>query len=107
MTGRVARALRRSSHFAFVRALTEQIRAVAGVYPHRSFGEKADEVFAERLSEAAVQKKELEQTGAYVEVLREEPFTVARDHLSQQVYLLVTRRGLWNQKLEIIRCTSK
>lgn len=103
----VARALRRSSHFAFVRALTEQIRAEAGVYPHRSFGEKADAVFAERLSEAAVQKKELEKSGAYVEVLREEPFTVARDHLSPQVYLLVTRRGLRNQKLEIIRCAPK
>lgn len=97
----VARALHRSSHFEFVRMLTEQIRAAAGVYPHRSFGSKADEMFAARLSEAAAKKEELEQTGAYVEVLREEPFTVAGDHLTRQVYLLVTRQGLWNQKIEI------
>lgn len=42
---------------------------------------------------ANARKEELEKTGAYVEIVRQEPFTIAKDQLDLKVYLLVSRQG--------------
>ena len=46
-------------------------------------------------------KEELEKTGAYVEIVRQEPFTIAKDQLDLKVYLLVSRQGMVNQKIQV------
>ena len=39
--------------------------------------------------------------GAYVEIVRQEPFTIAKDQLDLKVYLLVSRQGMVNQKIQV------
>lgn len=50
---------------------------------------------------ANARKEELEKTGAYVEIVRQEPFTIAKDQLDLKVYLLVSRQGMVNQKIQV------
>ena len=95
----VAHVLHHSIHFGFVKVLTETIKKETAIYPQRSFGAQADARLAARMKQAQARKKELEAGGAYVEVLREEPFTIVKDGLGLQVYLLVSRRGCINQKV--------
>ena len=43
----------------------------------------------------------LERKGIRAEVLREEPFTTAQDHLDFQVYLMVWKRGLFDRTVTV------
>jgi hypothetical protein len=44
---------------------------------------------------------ELEKAGIHAEVLREEPFTTARDTVDYHVYVLQLKKGILNRKIII------
>ena len=97
----MAHILHHSIHFGFVKVLTETIKKETAIYPRRSFGESGDARLARCLEKAQARKKELEASGAYVEIVRQEPFTIVRDQLDLNVYLLISRRGIVNQKVRV------
>ena len=97
----MAHILHHSIHFGFVKVLTETIKKETAIYPRRSFGESGDARLARCLEKAQARKKELEASGAYVEIVRQEPFTIVRDQLDLKVYLLISRRGIVNQKVRV------
>lgn len=97
----MAHILHHSIHFGFVKVLTETIKKETAIYPRRSFGERGDARLARCLEKARARKKELEASGAYVEIVRQEPFTIVRDQLDLKVYLLISRRGMGNQKVRV------
>ena len=53
------------------------------------------------LQQAEDKRMELERKGIRAEVLREEPFTKAQDHLDFQVYLMIWKRRTFNRKVRI------
>lgn len=97
----MAHILHHSIHFGFVKVLTEIIKKETAIYPRRSFGENVDAMLAKKLEKAQMRKQELEKAGMYAEVLREEPFTIVKDGLGLQIYVLASRRGLVNQKVQV------
>ena len=97
----MAHILHHSIHFGFVKVLTETIKKETAIYPRRSFGESGDARLARCLEKARARQKELEASGAYVEIVRQEPFTIVRDQLDLKVYLLISRRGIINQKVRV------
>ena len=97
----VAHILHHSIHFGFVKTLTETIKKETAIYPRRLFGKSGEERLALCLKKANARKEELEKTGAYVEIVRQEPFTIAKDQLDLKVYLLVSRQGMVNQKIQV------
>ena len=68
----MAHILHHSIHFGFVKVLTETIKKETAIYPRRSFGESGDARLARCLEKARARKKELEASGAYVEIVRQE-----------------------------------
>ena len=46
-------------------------------------------------------QEKLKEDGIKAEILREEPFTTARDNLDFQVFLMVWKKGGRNRKVEI------
>lgn len=101
VTKYVAHVIHQSRHCSFLQILTETIKKETSVYPHRSFGRKMDAQIAKRLQEVEKKRQELERAGAYAEVLREEPFTIAKDRVEMKVYVLATWRGMINQRVEV------
>ena len=102
-----ARALHRSKHGAVIDTLTEKIKKEAGNYPDRSFGGEADKQLNSLLSKAKKLQEKLAQDGIKAEVLREEPFTTARDSLDFQVFLMVWEKGGRNRRVEIRKLTEQ
>ena len=70
-------------------------------YPDRTFGNEADQQLKSLLSKAGKLQEKLTRDGIHAEVLREEPFTTARDSLDFQVFLMVWKKGWWNRRVEI------
>lgn len=97
----VAHVLHHSIHFGFVKTLTETIKKETAIYKRRLFGKSGEERLELCLKKANARKEELEKTGAYVEIVRQEPFTIAKDQLDLKVYLLVSRQGMVNQKIQV------
>ena len=97
----VAGALHQNRHTAVIDLLTEKLKKEAAVYPNRSFGEKADQQLNSLLEKARMLQQNLAEQGVKAEVLREEPFTTARDSLDFQVFLMVWKKGWRNRKVEI------
>jgi len=100
-------ALHRNRHARVIDLLTEKIKNVAATYPNRSFGEEKDRQLNHLLSKAGKLQEKLAQDGVHVEVLREEPFTIARDSLDFQVFLMIWKKGWINRKVEIKRLEEK
>ena len=103
MTKWVAHVLHHSAHFRFVKVLTETIKKETAIYPDRSFGEAADAEIAARVAKAQKRRQELEKSGAYAEVLREEPYSISslEDGIEMHIYVMSTRRGFVNQNVKI------
>ena len=72
-----------------------------------SFGEKADQQLNSLLEKARMLQQNLAEQGVKAEVLREEPFTTARDSLDFQVFLMIWKKGWRNRKVEIKKLTEK
>ena len=103
----VAGALHQNRHTAVIDLLTEKLKREAAVYPNRSFGEKADQQLNSLLEKARMLQQNLAEQGVKAEVLREEPFTTARDSLDFQVFLMIWKKGWRNRKVEIKKLTEK
>lgn len=95
---RIAVLLHRNAHAKVADLITERLKKATAVYPNRSFGEKEDEKIRKLLEKARVRKAELEKAGIHAEVLREEPFTTAKDMVDFHVYVLQLRNGILNRK---------
>ena len=93
-----ARALQ---HSAVIDLLTGKIKSAAAAYPDRTFGNEADQQLKSLLSKAGKLQEKLTRDGIHAEILREEPFTTARDSLDFQVFLMVWKKGWRNRKVEI------
>ena len=103
----VARALHQNRHGVVIDLLTEKLKKEAADYPNRSFGEKADKQLNSLIKKAKMLQQNLVEQGVKAEVLREEPFTTARDSLDFQVFLMVWKKGWRNRKVEIKKLTEK
>lgn len=78
----------------------ETAGASAG-YGDRSFGKEADEQLKVLVEKARGKQAELKKQGTESEVLREEPFTIARDSLGFKVYLMKWNKGRKDCTVEI------
>ena len=96
-----ARVLHKNKHSAVIDLLTGKIKSAAAAYPDRTFGNEADQQLKSLLSKAGKLQEKLTRDGIHAEVLREEPFTTARDSLDFQVFLMVWKKGWRNRKVEI------
>ena len=96
-----ARALHKNKHSAVIELLTGKIKSAAAAYPDRTFGNEADQQLKSLLSKAGKLQEKLTRDGIHAEILREEPFTTARDSLDFQVFLMVWKKGWRNRKVEI------
>lgn len=103
----VARALHQNRHGAVIDLLTEKLKKEAAGYPNRSFGEEADKQLNSLIKKAKMLQQNLAEQGVKAEVLREEPFTTARDSLDFQVFLMVWKKGWLSRKVEIKKLTEK
>ena len=97
----IARTLHKNKHSAVIDLLTGKIKSAAAAYPDRTFGNEADQQLKSLLSKAGKLQEKLTRDGIHAEVLREEPFTTARDSLDFQVFLMVWKKGWWNRRVEI------
>ena len=98
---RIAVLLHRNAHAKVADLITERLKKATAVYPNRSFGKKQDEKIRHLLEKAERRKTELEKEGIHAEVLREEPFTTARDTVDYHVYVLQLKNGIINRKIII------
>ena len=98
---RIAVLLHRNAHAKVADLITERLKKATAGYKNRSFGTKEDEKIRKLLEKAHVRKVELEKAGIHAEVLREEPFTTARDTVDYHVYVLQLNKGILNRKIII------
>lgn len=98
---RIAVLLHRNAHAKVADLITERLKKATAGYKNRSFGVREDERIQQLLEKAHVRKAELEKAGIHAEVLREEPFTTARDTVDYHVYVLQLKKGIFNRKIII------
>ena len=98
---KIAAALRKNVHADTVDLLSAWLKEEAATYPDRSYGAETDRQIQTMLQQAGDKRMELERKGIRAEVLREEPFTTAQDHLDFQVYLMVWKRGLFDRTVTV------
>ena len=98
---RIAVLLHRNAHAKVADLITERLKKATAGYKNRSFGIKEDEKIRKLLEKAHIRKAELEKAGIHAEVLREEPFTMARDTMDYHVYVLQLKKGILNRKIII------
>ena len=99
----IGRQLRRKKHARLVDLLTDRICAETANYPDRLFGEAADQEIRALRKKAEIRRTELMayEKDARVEVLREEPFTTAKDNLEFQVWVMHYRDGFRDRTVTI------
>lgn len=98
---KIASALRKNVHADTVDLLSVWLKEETATYPDRSYGAETDRQIQTMLQQAEDKRMELERKGTRAEVLREEPFTTAQDHLDFQVYLMVWKRGLFDRTVKV------
>jgi len=86
---KIAALLHTVRHGGVVDLIWEMLEQTASVYETRSFGSWTQKL----LQKAEVRKKELEQSGKKVELLKEEPFLYAKDAIEYKVHLMI-----WNEE---------
>ena len=98
---KIASALRKNVHADTVDLLSVWLKEETATYPDRSYGAETDRQIQTMLQQAEDKRMELERKGIRAEVLREEPFTTAQDHLDFQVYLMVWKRGFFDRTVKV------
>lgn len=101
MARKLARILHRTKHIKVTECLSKKLQEAAAGYGNRSFGEEADEQLEILMEKAREEQAELKTQGVESEVLREEPFTIARDSLGFKVYLMKWNKGRKDCTVEI------
>ena len=97
----IGRQLRRKKHAPLVDLLTDRICEETKKYPCRSYGGTADREIGELLKKAESRKAELleKRKARRIEVMREEPFTTAKDSLGFQVWVMIYQDGVLNRRV--------
>ena len=98
---RLAVMLHRTKHRDIVELLTERLRQASADYPRRFFGENVEQRYRKTLEKVKERQTELEKQGIHAEILREEPFTIARDSLDYKLYLMIWKERKRNRVTEI------
>ena len=98
---KIASALRKNVHADTVDLLSVWLKEETATYPDRSYGAETDRQIQTMLQQAEDKRMELKRKGIRAEVLREEPFTTAQDHLDFQVYLMVWKRGVFDRTVKV------
>ena len=98
---KLAGMLHRTKHIQVTMCLSEKLREASSGYGDRSFGKEADEELRVLTEKARTKQTELKEQGMGSEVLREEPFTIARDSLGFKVYLMKWNKGRKDCTVEI------
>ena len=98
---RIATMLHRAKHSGIVDLLTERLQQATAGYPRRFLGEDLEQHYQNLLEKVKKRQAELEKQGIRADVLREEPFTIARDSLEYKVYLMRWKKKKGNRITEI------
>ena len=93
--------LHKTKHAAVVDCLTEKLQDATKEYKRRFPGEVLEENYQKVLEKVENRKKELENQGIRADMLREEPFTIARDSLDYKLYLMIWKEKNGNRITEI------
>ena len=99
----IAKMLHRKRHLAVIRLLNKKLQKEAGNYPKRSFGKKSNAEHKKQIEQAYERQKAWKAKGVEAEVLWQEPFVYAQDSVEFEVYVMVWKKGIWNQKVEVER----
>lgn len=97
----IAVQLHRTKHKKVVQTLQQQIRQAAKNYPERKFSGKEEKQFQEQRKRAQVCAKAWQEKGYRTDIFREEPFTISRDSIEGKYYVMIWKKGFWNQKVKI------
>lgn len=98
---RLAVMLHQSKHGKVVNLLTEKLQQATAGYPRRGFGEDMEQRYQQTLKKVKERQSELENQGIRADLLREEPFTIARDSLDYKLYLMIWKEQKGNRVTEI------
>lgn len=101
MARKLAQMLHRTKHIKVTECLSKKLKEASAGYGNRSFGKEADEQLKTLTEKARAKQAELEAQGIKSEVLREEPFTIAKDSLGFKVYLMKWNKGRKDCTVEI------
>lgn len=104
---RLAAMLHRTKHSGIVDLLTEKLQQATEGYPRRFLGEDLEQHYQNVLEKVKNRQAELEKQGIRADILREEPFTIARDSLEYKVYLMKWKKKKGNRITEIEEYTGK
>ena len=99
----IAKMLHQKRHLAVIRLLDKKLQKEAGNYPKRSFGKKSNAEHKKQIEQAYERQKALKAKGIESEVLWQEPFVYAQDSVEFEVYVMVWKKGILNQKVEVER----
>ena len=81
--------------------LTQKLQDATKEYKRRSPGEALEKGYREVLARVKKRQSELTKQGIRADILREEPFTIARDSLDYKLYLMIWKERRGNRITEI------
>lgn len=98
---RIAAMLHKTKHAAVVDRLTQKLQDATKGYKRRFPGESLKKGYQEVLARVKKRQSELKNQGIRADILREEPFTIARDSLDYKLYLMIWKERRGNRITEI------
>ena len=98
---RIAAMLHKTKHAAVVDCLTEKLQNATRDYKRRFPGEVLEENYQKMFARVKERQLELKNQGIRADILREEPFTIARDSLNYKLYLMIWKEHWGNRITEI------
>ena len=98
---KIAAMLHKTKHAAVVDRLTQKLQDATKEYKRRSPGEALEKGCREVLARVERRQEELKKQGIRADILREEPFTIARDSLDYKLYLMIWKERRGNRITEI------
>ena len=93
--------LHKTKHAAVVDHLTQKLQNATKGYKRRFPGEALEKGYQEVLARVKKRQSELKIQGIRSDLLREEPFTIARDSLDYKLYLMIWKERRGNRITEI------
>ena len=98
---RIAAMLHKVKHGAIVDLLTQKLQDATKEYKRRFSGEIPGKNYQEMFAKIKKRQAELKNQGIRADILREEPFTIARDSLDYKLYLMIWKEQRGNRITEI------
>lgn len=98
---RIAAMLHKTKHAAVVDRLTHKLQDATKGYKRRFPGEALEKGYREVFARVERRQEELKKQGIRADILREEPFTIARDSLDYKLYLMIWKERRGNRITEI------